>query len=100
MDSVAGHPYNTYTQPGLPPGPIGAPGAAALDATLHPAQTDYLYFVAHPSGSHVFSRSLAEHNRAVARTRQEWDRLRREQAQAKEGSRTPGTASERESDTG
>ena len=69
MDSVAGHPYNTYTQGGLPPGPIGTPGAAALDAALHPAEVDYLYFVANADGSHTFSRTLAEHNRAVARAR-------------------------------
>ena len=69
MDSVADHPYNTYTRPGLPPGPIGAPGAAALDATLHPAETDYMFFVAVPGGRHVFSRTLAEHNRAVAEAR-------------------------------
>ncbi len=78
MDSVADHPYNTYTHPGLPPGPIGAPGLAALDAALNPADTDLLYFVAHPDGSHVFSRTLAEHNRAVAETRRLWERLRRE----------------------
>jgi UPF0755 protein len=80
MDSVADHPYNTYTHPGLPPGPIGSPGIAALDAALSPADTDFFYFVAHPDGTHVFSRTLTEHNRAVAETRREWDRLRREQA--------------------
>jgi UPF0755 protein len=79
MDSVADNPYNTYTHPGLPPGPIGAPGLAALDAVLDPAETEFLYFVAHPDGSHVFSRTLSEHNRAVADTRRLWDRLRREQ---------------------
>lgn len=71
MDSVADHPYNTYTQPGLPPGPISAPGAAALDAALAPADTNYLYFVARPDGSHLFSRSLREHNAARARIRRE-----------------------------
>lgn len=69
MDSVADHRYNTYTQPGLPPGPIGAPGAAALDAALSPDSTDYLYFVAGPDGSHIFSRTLREHNNAVNRVR-------------------------------
>ncbi|MEJ2542070.1 MAG: endolytic transglycosylase MltG, partial [Gemmatimonadota bacterium] len=69
IDSVADDPYNTYTQPGLPPGPIGAPGEAALQAALHPAETDYMYFVAGPDGGHVFSRTLAEHNRAVAEYR-------------------------------
>ncbi len=78
MDSVAEHPYNTYTHPGLPPGPIGAPGVEALEATLNPADTDFFYFVAHPDGHHVFSGTLAEHNRAVARLRPEWTRYRRE----------------------
>jgi UPF0755 protein len=81
MDSVAEHPYNTYTHPGLPPGPIGSPGAEALDATLNPAQTDFYYFVARPDGTHVFSRTLAEHNQAVAQLRSEWERYRREQGQ-------------------
>jgi UPF0755 protein len=81
MDSVADHPYNTYTHVGLPPGPIGSPGLAAIEATLSPSDTDYFYFVAHPDGTHVFSRTLAEHNRAVAETRRERDRLRREQAE-------------------
>ena len=69
MDSVADHPYSTYHHPGLPPGPIGAPGAAALDAALAPDSTDYLYFVAGPDGSHIFSRSLREHNNAINRIR-------------------------------
>ncbi|MDZ7779212.1 MAG: endolytic transglycosylase MltG [Gemmatimonadota bacterium] len=65
IDSVENNPYNTYTQPGLPPGPIGAPGERAVDAALAP-EGDFLYFVARPDGSHVFTRSLAEHNRAKA----------------------------------
>jgi UPF0755 protein len=85
MDSVADHPYNTYTHVGLPPGPIGAPGTSAIDAALSPADTDYFYFVAHPDGSHVFSRTLSEHNRAVAETRRERDRLGREQADGQSG---------------
>ena len=72
IDSVAGHPYNTYTERGLPPGPIGSPGAAALDAVLEPEEHDYLYFVAHPDGTHEFNRTLEEHNRARARLRSEW----------------------------
>ncbi len=71
IDSVADNPYNTYRHGGLPPGPIGAPGAAALDAALAPADTDYLYFVAVPSGEHIFSRTLAEHNNARIRARRE-----------------------------
>jgi UPF0755 protein len=63
------HPYNTYRNPGLPPGPINSPGRAALRAALHPESTPYLYFVAQPGGGHTFSSTLTEHNRAVARLR-------------------------------
>ncbi|MSR36860.1 MAG: endolytic transglycosylase MltG [Gemmatimonadetes bacterium] len=73
IDSVADHPYNTYRRAGLPPGPIGAPGEAALEAVLAPAQVDYFYFVAGPDGSHAFTRTLAEHNRAKALARRAWD---------------------------
>ena len=90
MDSVADHPYNTYTHTGLPPGPIGSPGLAALEAALSPAETDFFYFVAHPDGTHVFSRTLDQHNRAVAQTRAEWDRLRREQARIQSQDREGG----------
>lgn len=78
IDSVAEDPYNTYTQAGLPPGPIGAAGDLAMEAALHPADVDYLYFVARPDGSHVFTRSLEEHNRARVQSRREWDRLERD----------------------
>ena len=60
-------PYNTYTRPGLPAGPIANPGAEALRAVLHPAASNYYYFVSRNDGSHYFSRTLEEHNRAVAR---------------------------------
>jgi UPF0755 protein len=66
IDSVADNPYNTYRNRGLPPGPIGAPGRAALEAALYPADVPYMYFVAGPDGGHVFSVTQAEHNRAVA----------------------------------
>ncbi len=62
-------PYNTYRYPGLPPGPINNPGRAALIAAMAPESTPYLYFVAKPDGGHTFSRTLTEHNRAVARLR-------------------------------
>lgn len=57
--------YNTYVQKGLPPGPICNPGTAALQAALHPATTDFLYFVANPDGTTRFSRTLSEHNANV-----------------------------------
>ena len=57
-------PYNTYLYPGLPPGPIDSPGLASLQAALNPAPGDYLYFVAKPDGTHVFSASYREHLRA------------------------------------
>ncbi len=66
--------YNTYAHPGLPPGPIGNPGRSALEAALHPAQTDYYYFVSDGNGHHRFSRSLEEHNQNVAKLRQAMQR--------------------------
>ncbi len=64
IDSVAADPYNTYTHPGLPPGPIGSPSVRAIDAVLNPADVNFLYFVARSDGTHVFTRNLSEHNRA------------------------------------
>lgn len=58
-------PYNTYRCPGLPPGPIGNPGRSALEAAMHPAQSDYFYFVADAEGHHRFSRTFEEHNKNV-----------------------------------
>ena len=66
-DLTSDTPYNTYTRAGLPPTPIAMPGLASLQAALHPADSDALYFVARGDGSSQFSRSLDEHNRAVNR---------------------------------
>lgn len=66
-DLQADTPYNTYTRTGLPPTPIAMPGADALHAALHPANSQALYFVARGDGSSQFSRTLDEHNRAVQR---------------------------------
>lgn len=66
-DLLKDTPYNTYTRIGLPPTPIAMPGQAAINAVLHPAKTKALYFVGRGDGSHVFSGSLNEHNRAVNR---------------------------------
>lgn len=60
-------PYNTYTIKALPPGPICNPGKASLEAVLFPADSNALYFVSRNDGTHVFSRSLHEHNQAVNR---------------------------------
>lgn len=67
-------PYNTYKINGLPPTPIGNPGRAAIEAVLKPAKTNDVYFVATGNGGHVFSTTLAEHNRNVAK----WRKIERE----------------------
>ena len=64
-DLLTPTPYNTYTLPGLPVGPIANPGKEALAAVLYPTPTDTLYFVSKNDGTHYFSKSLPEHNRAV-----------------------------------
>jgi UPF0755 protein len=67
VDLTTDTPYNTYTRFGLPPTPIALPGRAALEAAVDPLDGDTLYFVSRGDGSHQFSRTLAEHNRAVQR---------------------------------
>jgi UPF0755 protein len=75
-DLQADSPYNTYLHTGLPPTPIAMPGLASLRAALHPASSDNFYFVARGDGSSVFSPTLDEHNRAVARYQKRRDDAR------------------------
>ncbi|HWZ82925.1 MAG TPA: endolytic transglycosylase MltG [Terriglobales bacterium] len=65
-DLAVDSPYNTYRFPGLPPGPIANPGKGALAAAMHPAETQYFYFVSDGNGHHRFAHDLTEHNRNVA----------------------------------
>ena len=67
IDLQTDTPYNTYTRKGLPPTPIAMPGLASLNVVLHPQKTDLYYFVSRGDGSSEFSRTLDDHNRAVAR---------------------------------
>jgi len=71
IDSVRDNPYNTYANPGLPPGPISSPGVRAIDAALQPEDHDFMFFVAWPDGYHIFTETLAEHNAAKEDARQE-----------------------------
>lgn len=66
-DTEAESPYNTYRSPSLPPGPIAAPSLDSIDAVLHPAETDYLYFVSRGDGSHAFARTYSEHRANIRR---------------------------------
>jgi peptidoglycan lytic transglycosylase G len=68
-DLAVDHPYNTYTRPGLPPGPIASPGLEAIQAAVDPAPVKYLYFVKRDDRRHYFSTTVEEHNAAVTRYR-------------------------------
>jgi UPF0755 protein len=76
-DLEADGPWNSYLRPGLPPGPIASPGLASLLAATRPADVGYLYFVSRNDGSHVFSETLAEHNRNVEQWQRRYFRERR-----------------------
>ena len=71
IQQTADDPYNTYRNRGLPPGPIASPSRGAIEATLNPAEHEFLFFVARANGTHVFTRTYAEHLREVARYRAE-----------------------------
>jgi peptidoglycan lytic transglycosylase G len=86
-------PYNTYRYRGLPPGPIASPGKASLDAVLHPADADFLYFVSRNDGSHEFAATLEEHNRNVQKYQVQYFRnLRAAQAAESDAAGQSGTS--------
>jgi UPF0755 protein len=79
IQQTADDPYNTYRNRGLPPGPIASPSRGAIQATLEPAEHDFLFFVARANGTHVFTRTYNEHLREVARYRAEMRAQRQRQ---------------------
>ena len=94
------NPYNTYKIDGLPPTPIGNPGRAAIEAVLKPAQTDDIYFVADGTGGHDFSKTLAEHNRKVAKWRKIEREIRARQKAEAEAAAAAAAAAEAAKDRG
>ena len=85
VDLAIDSPYNTYRYRGLPPGPIAAPGRAALEAALSPSGAKYLYFVSRNDGSHVFAETLREHNANVQRFQVDYFRSGRSAKSGKSG---------------
>jgi UPF0755 protein len=79
IQQTADDPYNTYRNRGLPPGPIASPSRGAIEATLNPAEHDFLFFVARANGTHVFTRTYSEHLREVSRYRAEMRAQRQQQ---------------------
>ena len=88
-DLMFDSPYNTYRYPGLPPGPIAAPGKDALEAAAHPAESPFIYFVSRNDGSHEFARTLDEHNRNVQKYQVEYFRRQRAARAAGTGALIP-----------
>ena len=74
-DTQTDSPFNTYIHPGLPPAPISNPGIAAIRAAIYPDETDYLFFVARPDGSHYFGKTYAEHEANIRKADEEAERL-------------------------
>ncbi len=94
------NPYNTYIRKGLPKGPICNPGEDSIRAVLYPANVDYLYFVSMNNGRHYFSKTLAEHNKAVLRyQKRRYRRLRRKKAKSKVDIQKNKTENKKESKT-
>jgi UPF0755 protein len=85
-------PYNTYRVKGLPPGPIGAPGAPSLAAAVQPASVPYLFFVAHPDGHHEFRTTFAEHTIAVREARRLRDAAARRDTTARSAGAPAGSS--------
>lgn len=83
-------PYNTYRYPGLPPGPIAAPGRGSLDAAAKPADVNYLYFVSRNDGTHAFAQTLDEHNRNVQKFQVQYFREKRLAERRREQAATLG----------
>ena len=86
------NPYNTYQIDGLPPGPIGSPGRASMEAVANPSRTKDLYFVADGTGGHVFAETYEQHQRNVAKWRK-IERERRAEQQQNEQAQPSGNGS-------